>query len=413
MSAFEAQREGGLPKAIIVSGAGVAEANGIYKATSKEYCDAPVYEHMDQGADLKITREPHTNPKTGAIKHGWLLGLKKSPLYGAPTESLTVPSSGWKKFGGAAPVPMVQVCQQLTETFFAQADDSKTAADTAAEKEDWQAAHDHLCKGIDALKHSGERFGDPFKNRAALLLSRRATALLKLEDHRSALRDAVAALELVRGLTSAEVVAVEAAKQLGCQDDAAAQKILEPVGAGRILDSGAPLVLRCVERWIDEATERIKDARPGDVVELPEPKHIAADRYLDGLDEKAREDIIKRYLPDLYKPPGGTGIVGDPSECLQLMRKWEEVFSSSQFQKSRKELWDKPGLSYPVRLRETKELVCKSLAPVLEPMGFAEGQPGLSRVVKQMQVYWSADRLCASKALDLEELADVSLADLE
>jgi len=302
---------------------------------------------------------------------------------------------------------------QLTEVFFAQADDAKTEGDVALEKEDWQGAYDALCVGIDALKHSGERFGDPFKNRAAILLSKRAKALLKLEEYRSALRDSVAALELVRGLTSAEVVALEAAKQLGCEDDAAAQRILEPVGAGRILDSGAPLVLRCVERWIDEATERIKDAAPGEAVELPEPKHIAADRYLDGLDEKSREDIIKRYLPDLYKPPGGTGIISNESECLDLMKKWEEVFSSAEFQKQRKALWDRPGLSYPVRLRETKELVQKSIEPLIEPMGFASGQPGLSRVVKQMQVYWSRDRLCANKALDLEELADVSLADLE
>ena len=56
------------------------EANGIYRATDKEYCDAPaepaqffghflgqrppagqVYEHADRGKELKITREPHKN----------------------------------------------------------------------------------------------------------------------------------------------------------------------------------------------------------------------------------------------------------------------------------------------------------------------------------------------------------------
>jgi len=69
---------------------------------------------------------------------------------------------------------------------------------------------------------------------------------------------------------------------------------------------------------------------------LPEPKHLAADRYLDGLSPEAREDLIKRYLPDLYRPDGGTGIIGSPEECHRLMLRWEETFSSSDFQKKKK-----------------------------------------------------------------------------
>lgn len=415
MSSFVAQRDGGgLPKAIIISGAGTEEANGIYRASAREYCDAPVYEHMELGADYKITREPHTNPKTGAIKHGWLLGHKKTPLYGAPTEALAVPEKGWKKFGGEAPVPSAKVHEQLTDVFFAIADDAKTQADTAAEKNEWQEASSALSTGIDALKRSGERFGDPFKNRAALLLSRRATANSKLHDYRGALRDAVAALELVRSLTSAEAVAIEAVKELGCGDDSAAQKVLEPVGAGRILDSGAPLVLRCVERWIDDVIATLQSAKEmsNSSVELPQPTHLASDRYLDGLDDKTREQIIKKYLPDLFRPPGGTGIIGNAFECHNVMLEWEKVFQSEEFQQKRQELWNR-HLSYPIRLSENRTLVAEALKGVLEPMGFAPGRPGLSRAVKQMQVYWSADRPCASKALDLEEMADVSLADLD
>merc|ERR1712217_717112 len=134
--------------------------------------------------------------------------------------------------------------------------------------------------------------------------------------------------------------------------------------------------------------------------------------YLDGLDEQTREDVLKRYLPEAFPEPGGTGIIHNEKECLALMRKWEEVLQSDEFQERRKELWDQK-MSYIVRLRETRGLVADSLKDVLEPMGFAPGRPGLSRAVKQMQVYWSRDRPCASKALDLEELADVSLADLE
>jgi hypothetical protein len=369
---------------------------------------------MELGADYKITREPHTNPKTGAVKHGWLLGHKKTPLYGAPTESLIVPATGWKKFNGEAPPPKVQTHEQLTDLFFAMADDAKTEADAAAEKEDWLAARSSLNAGIEALKRSGERFGDPFKNRAALLLSRRANSSAKLQDYRSCLRDSIAALELVRSLASAEALAVEAAKELGCGDEAAAQKMLEPVGAGRILDSGAPLVLRCVERWIEDVVATMQAAKDSKStnLEIPAPTHLASDRYLDGLDEKTREEIIKKYLPDLFKPPGGTGMLKNATECKDLMLEWEQVFKSKEFQDKRKALWDK-HLSYTIRLRDTRTMVAESLKEVLEPRGFAPGKPGLSRVIKQMQVYWSADKPCAAKALDLEELADVSLADLE
>ena len=62
------------------------DANGVYKATGREYCDAPVwtallnrhmlqdhviqaccqvYEHVERGQELRITREPHKNPMPG------------------------------------------------------------------------------------------------------------------------------------------------------------------------------------------------------------------------------------------------------------------------------------------------------------------------------------------------------------
>ncbi|CAE8617009.1 unnamed protein product, partial [Polarella glacialis] len=360
----------GLSKAVVISGAGVQDANGTYRATPKEYCDAPTYEHVERGAEFKITREPHTNAKTGAVKHGWLLGQNCKPLYGAPTESLEVPSAGWKKFGGDDPVPTVKV-QQLEDLLFAMADDSKSAADAALECEDWALAVQHCTAGIDALKRSGGRFCDAFKNRAALILSRRASAHLRLKDFKAALRDAVASLELgAPGLSSAEAVALEAARELGCKDDSLAQKILEPVGTGRILDPGAPLVLRCVERWVAEVVPLFSSAEEGQL-QVPVVTHMPSDRYLDGLDEEARQAVIKQYLPEL--PFGGTGIISNPKDCLTVMDKWEEVFTSQEFQAKRKALWARRDLSYPLRLKETRTMVAESLAVVLEPMGFAPG----------------------------------------
>ncbi|CAK9082567.1 unnamed protein product [Durusdinium trenchii] len=394
-----------LPQAVVVSGAGCEEANGVYKATEREYCDAPVYEHAERGQELKITREPHKNAKTGAVKHGWLLGQSARPLYGAPTESLTVPASGWKKFGGEEPVPTIKTLLHADEIFFISADDSKLAGDDALEQKDWKGAIQHYTAGIDILKRTNDRLNEGFRSRACLLLTQRGTAHLQLKESKAALRDAVAAMDLEH--SAAEALAVDALTELGFKD--VAQKILEPVGSGKILDPAAPLVLRCVDRWVSEIASHFSEADAA--TELPMPIHMPSDRYLDGLDEETRAAVIKRYIPE--EPFGGTGVISNATDCFELMKKWEEVFSGPEFQSKRKALWDRRDLSFPLRLKETRTMVAECLANVLEPMGFAPGRPGLARCVKQMQVHWSTDKNCANKALDLEELADVSLADLE
>jgi len=398
-----------LPKIIVVSGAGSKDADGVYNSSSKEYCDAPVYEHESRGQYLKITREPHKNPKTGAIKHGWLLGQNNKPLYGAPTQSLVVPSSGWKKFGGEEPLPIVKTYGNVDELFYSEADDCRTSGDAAVEQEDWQLALSHFTAGVAALKKASDCFAEGFTSRASLILSRRAVVNMRLKEPKSALRDAVAALEMDRGLSSAEDVAIEAMTDIGFQDQRTIQKILEPIGSGRILDPGAPLILRCIDRWVGEVVDNYLNAEVSDS-QLPLPTHMPSDRYLDGLDEETRQAVIKHYIPE--QQFGGTGIVSSASECLDLMKKWEEVFAGAEFQAKRKALWDRP-MSYPARIQETRTVVAESLTGILEPMGFASGRPGLSRIVKQMQVFWSSDKACANKALDLEEMADVSLADLE
>ena len=82
---------------------------------------------------------------------------------------------------------------------------------------------------------------------------------MRQKEFRHALRDAVASLELVRGLASAEAIVAEAVQGLNIKADAAAQKILDTVGSGKVLDSGAPLVLRCVERWVDDVLFMFED----------------------------------------------------------------------------------------------------------------------------------------------------------
>eukprot|EP00439_Symbiodinium_sp_Y106_P082524 s756_g21.t4 len=525
-----------------------SDANGIYKATGREYCDAPVYEHVERGQDLKITREPHKNPKTGAIKHGWLLGQGGRPLYGAPTESLAVPASGWKKFGGEEPIPTVQVHLNMDEVLFKSADDRKVEGDQALEKEDWQGAIRHFTDGIDTMKRANDCLSDGFKSRASLLLSRRGGAHMRMQDrklhfvmqqlqelgvnlkdleesfsrsagpggqnvnkvetavrlrhtptglevkaqtHRTQLENRVSARRRLaelykktvlrvetkadrsllacfeesqrlhrpqtqaqmvlsttratrrRGestspqstiltifrvakrrrqhpalynslpdrdrevpvmwsslLTSCHVQALarEALRELGFKDEVVLQKILEPVGSGRILDPAAPLVLRCIDRWTADVLSHFSQVSADCAEEMPMPVHMPSDRYLDGLDEETRAAVIRKYVPQ--EQFGGTAVISTPAECVDLMKKWEEVFTGPEFQCRRKALWDRRDLSFPARMRETRTMVAESLSKVLEPMGFAPGKPGLARCIKQMQVYWSTDKACADKTLD-------------
>ncbi|CAE7597199.1 ucpB [Symbiodinium microadriaticum] len=169
----------------------------------------------------------------------------------------------------------------------------------------------------------------------------------------------------------------------------------EPVGSGRILDPAAPLVLRCIDRWTADVLSHFSQVSADCAEEMPMPVHMPSDRYLDGLDEETRAAVIRKYVPQ--EQFGGTAVISTPAECVDLMKKWEEVFTGPEFQCRRKALWDRRDLSFPARMRETRTMVAESLSKVLEPMGFAPGKPGLARCIKQMQVYWSTDKACADK----------------
>jgi len=326
-------------------------------------------------------------------------------------------------------MPSVTVYRRLVDVFYAQADAAKEQGDAAAEAGDADAALDAYGRGLDALRNcyspavssKANTEDDDFASRAAAILSRRGAAFERSGDSGQALRDAAAALEISAGrLSSAEVVfktaLVQALQSAGGEaeaDDAALHaKLREHVGTGRLLNRAAPLVLAGIDRWLAASIEAI--ASEGAAACLPaEASHADADRYFDGLGEDERKEIEDRYSPETCREDGGQGSISSAEECLELMLAWEKVLSRDEFQKALLDVWDRPGLSYPARLGVLKELVAASLSSVLEPLGYASGAPGLSRCVKQMQQFWSYNKACAQKALDLEELAEVSLADLE
>eukprot|EP00811_Abedinium_folium_P034460 NODE_7338_length_1588_cov_7.082136.p1 GENE.NODE_7338_length_1588_cov_7.082136~~NODE_7338_length_1588_cov_7.082136.p1 ORF type:complete len:288 (+),score=116.09 NODE_7338_length_1588_cov_7.082136:169-1032(+) len=283
-------------------------------------------------------------------------------------------------------------------------------ADKAAAREDWPGRLACLTRGIDAIKRECDAKDDKFLERAAMLLSRRAHVHALLDMHFEALRDAIAVLDFVSGLPSARVVASEAAQKCGCEGQALLEKLLEPVGIGAIIDPEAPLMLRSVSRWLKGSLEALK--AHGDKAKLPEPIHMEADRYLDGMDDDTRMQLIKRHMPEAAREFGGVAEISNAAQCLAIMNRWEPVLDGDDYSTKRVELWDKP-LSNMDRIVAMQSLIADALKDILVPMGFAPGRAGLSACVKQMQQFWSTDLACARKAMDLEELADISLADLE
>lgn len=244
-----------------------------------------------------IVRRADVSRKTGQRRHGWLL---LSPagvaLWGMRTEALAVPGAGWKRFGtagasAAAPSALASAsapsaCSassaasssspgpgagelrvlpraRLEEALLEEAARRGALGVAAAASEDLPAALAASEAGLLALDLSALRFGERFEAVASSLLVLRATAELKLGRSRESLRDAVAALGLLRwgGAAAArgggeEAVARSAAEaallQMGFQDEAL-KRVCKPLLAAGIgaLDLGAPLALGGVERWID------------------------------------------------------------------------------------------------------------------------------------------------------------------
>ncbi|CAE8667702.1 unnamed protein product, partial [Polarella glacialis] len=100
------------PAAIVVLGAGSDDANGLFTPTGKIWHDAPVYENDRR---CLLSREPHKNQRTGETSFGWILGQDKRPLYAVQSESLSLVSSGWRKFGGELPIPEIREVESVEE----------------------------------------------------------------------------------------------------------------------------------------------------------------------------------------------------------------------------------------------------------------------------------------------------------
>jgi tetratricopeptide (TPR) repeat protein len=110
---FEPPAEGE-SAALIFTGAGLSDANGVYTPTGKVLHGAPVFENDQK---CMLSREPHGG------KLLWILGQDQKPLYAVQgaERDLSPPTTGWRKFGGALPLPKIKTMQSTAQAALAMA----------------------------------------------------------------------------------------------------------------------------------------------------------------------------------------------------------------------------------------------------------------------------------------------------
>lgn len=197
--------------AICISGAGHPDANGLYVAIGATWHDAPAYEN-----DKKcfLSREPHNNSKTGKTTYGWIIGKDRKPLYAVESESKTPPTSGWRRFAGAAPAPSLMEEQSVGEAALACAQSWKDHGNALFAAKRYEEAEEQWTRALS--------LGDCLKDEAmqVALLANRAEVRLRLRSWDAALRDAQAALVKRPSHDKALLRAAVAARELKRYDEA-------------------------------------------------------------------------------------------------------------------------------------------------------------------------------------------------
>ena len=213
------------PVFILVRDAGSGDVDGVYKPASRRWLDHDVYEN--RFGECILSREAHTNPKTGQVKHGFVLGRGGRPLYGVKTELLEVPTTGWKAFEGQEPIPDIlkfpswSDCCQHGAWFFHQ------EAENAAKGGHWKVVLMMADRAFDCHtqarpKGRGDirQGGSEWSQQLCDLLGTRADALLHLGQYKRALIDACSAVHFVPAFefSKARVRGITACLNLGVSE---------------------------------------------------------------------------------------------------------------------------------------------------------------------------------------------------
>lgn len=192
--------------ALVITGCGWDDANGLYAPTSKEWHGAQVFEN-----DRKclLSREPHKT-KTGESSYGWIIGQDRKPLYAVQSDSLAPPTSGWRRFNGMLPLPQVQGLDSMEDAAAKAAQALKEQGNLLFTSKRYDEAE---AKWTRALELTASRLPEDSVVRVALH-SNRSEARLRQQRWADALSDAEAALKARPTHDKALLRAAVAAREL-------------------------------------------------------------------------------------------------------------------------------------------------------------------------------------------------------
>ena len=182
-----AMAPGGQCAAVLVTGGGSEDVNGLYVPTGRSWHDAEVFEN---DRHCMLSREPHKSQRTGLTSFGWILGQDRKPMYAVQSEETLPPKSGWKKFTGQGPIPAVDLSYSLESAAEAAALALKEQGNAFFSARSYKEAVGNWSRALSTLeKYANE--DSPIK---ATLYANRAEARIRLERWEEALLDCEAAL---------------------------------------------------------------------------------------------------------------------------------------------------------------------------------------------------------------------------
>lgn len=181
-----------------------------------------------------------------------LLAKTKKPLYAVKTEALAPPISGWKKFGGAVPLPIIDAAETAEGAAGAACQSLKEEGNALFAAKRYVEAEAKWSRALEFISHLGES-----DQVAVALFANRAEARLRGEQWELALADANAALSRRPDHDKALLRAAVATRELKRVDEALA------------------LVKKCVDahprhaeakqmlRELEESIEEERRSKPG------------------------------------------------------------------------------------------------------------------------------------------------------
>jgi len=342
-----------LGNCIVINNAGSDDANGVYVPTGKKWHDAEVYEN---DAKCLLSREPHQNQKTGETSYGWILGQDRKPLYAVQSPALTPPTSGWRKFAGALPLPQFDEPCNYQDCATAAAENFKDAGKAQFQVHKYSEAE---TKWTRALSLAGQRD-------AALklaLYSNRSEARLRLSKWDAALSDAQEALKLKATHDKALLRAAVAAREMKMYGESYAfvQKCIE-INPRHMeakilladleciiqdLQSTQPDMAKTARLKMEESIKLQEAEQRGKKLSATDLNVLSGVKAFQGYGDKREKLAAKEERPPLSALPYHH--VGLPTEQVQVMDKF---FQEQRDKKDFEKLSSKKAKDNYVKIKE-------------------------------------------------------------